>query len=176
MAKSKDVKRIAYVQDGSVLRWTFSDGYKVEFDSDNPTVSASNLWALASMHGFKQKIADSAALSYKQADGTFRKPTDAEKREAMQKTVDALYAGSWNAARESTGGMLFRAMQEYKPGKFATVAEFDEWVAGQADAAGCTKAAFRLSLETGKRLGPIIERMKAAVAADVDSDDVLDNM
>lgn len=48
----------------------------------------------AMVHGFKQKIADAAAIPFAKND---RYATDQEKRDAMQAVVDRLNDGKWNA-------------------------------------------------------------------------------
>jgi hypothetical protein len=77
------------------MRWTFGFGIPdVTFtvpkvDSDDPTIEP------ALCNGYKQKIADAAALARDTKTG--QSATFAEKRAAMQEVVDRLARGEWNA-------------------------------------------------------------------------------
>lgn len=58
----------------------------------------------AMLHGLIQTIGDAAALSYKQPDGSIRRPTLAEKRAEMANRIITLKTGVWSAAREAGAG------------------------------------------------------------------------
>ena len=98
---------------GGLLVWTYSDGKKLEFD---PT-KAGAVREDAEYNGWKQKIADAAAIS---RDSETGKPaTVAAKREAMEAVVANLYAGQWNATREGSerSSQLFDAVMAHYAGK-----------------------------------------------------------
>ena len=76
--------------------WTFG-GKAADVNFAEPDGN-SVLTARAASHGFKQKIADAAAKG--------QTATTREKRDAMQKVVDALNNGDWAAERESAGSDL----------------------------------------------------------------------
>lgn len=168
----KKSERIEQSVIGNVMVWQVP-GVVEDLKCDVGMLST-EICKLLTFHGLGQKVKDSAALPYKRPDGSFRKPTPREKFEAMRATVQHLILGEWSAAREASGGFLFRALNELQPGRFAKVAEFDEMVEKAAEQKGVTKKAIIASLESNPRVKPIIDRMKAEMVGDVDSDEVLD--
>lgn len=100
-----------YTFDGSTMFWKFADG-TVEFNIAHYEEyrSADDFIRAALVNGFKQKIADAAALP--------AGSTAAEKRAAMQECVDRLGEREWNAKREGTGvdSMLVAVLVDYYKG------------------------------------------------------------
>lgn len=97
------VVRMAFSRTGSVMTWTATaeDGTALTASCDVSKIPT-ELHETARDHGFKQKIADSAAKSRETEGGKSAPMT--EKFAAMSKTIEALYDGKWNAVRE--GGNL----------------------------------------------------------------------
>lgn len=94
--------RMTFSRDASTLVWTATENgqtLRAEFDVSR---APQELFEVARDHGFKQKIADSAAKSVDTDTG--KSAPLAEKFAAMQRTIDNLYDGKWNAVRE--GGNL----------------------------------------------------------------------
>lgn len=78
----------------------------------------------ALVYGFEVKVSRAAALGIE--NGV--RPTWGQKSRAMEATIDALYAGSWNAKREA-GSMLYLALQRLAAGGSKRAAEYvAEWV------------------------------------------------
>lgn len=145
---------------GATLTFTFSDGEELVI---NATELSSEIRHYAMMHGLKQKIADAAALSRNPDTG--RSATLADKREAMREVRDRLQAGLWNKTREGgtgggTGGLLFRALCEYKP--TTPPEQLRAWLAAKDKAE-------QAKLRKVPAIAAIIERMRAA-AGPVDED------
>lgn len=125
--------------------------------------------AYAALHGFKQRIADMAALSRNPDTG--KPATPAEKFEALARGVDHYMSGSadWNlrsAAGERTSGelgLLARAIAELKG---RDVIEVRDWLKTKSEAD-------RRGLAIAPAIKPIMDRMRAEVASTVDADAML---
>lgn len=91
-------------QSGDVLTFVLGNGLKVVADADQ---MGDDIRAQAMMHGFNQKIRDSAAGFSKDGDfaGAFR---------AMQTVVDNLTNGLWNAKGGTGTGDLVQAVANLK--------------------------------------------------------------
>lgn len=122
----------------------------------------------------RNKLLDAGALSRNPDSG---KPATAqEKYDAILAVHQTLTAGLWEQPRasgEPKGGLLFRAMCEAFPGKFADAKAFKGWIEEQAKAQKRTVAQASDALAANPRVKPIIERMKAAAAKGIDSDAML---
>lgn len=143
---------------GTSIVWKFVDGKSLEFDA----AKAMDVAQDARMHGFKQKIADAAAMSRNPETGM--PATVAEKRAAMESVIASLYAGQWNQPKgDGSGGYLVRALMELKPqaAKEAIVAFVDGLTKRQQDA-----------LRASDEIRPLIEAMKPAASA-VDTKELL---
>jgi len=117
-----DTKRPAIVVERDSAR------ERLMFDVDGIGVLALSVYDLAPdikdralWHGLEQKVRDAAAIGYKQTDGSFRRPTNREKYEAMRKVIATLDSGEWNLRREgvSDTGLLFEALCRMYPEKAA---------------------------------------------------------
>ena len=146
--------------------WTFPDGKKVSFDC--AVAEKTDVGGHAMVHGLKQKIGDAAAIS---RDPTTGKPATATtKREAMQRVVDSLNAGQWNAPREggNEGGILLEALFRMYHGKKSRES-LQTWLKSQSDK---QKAALR---SQSKKLKPHIDAIRAerGKALGLDGDAIL---
>lgn len=135
---------------------------------DLTKVSAANL-DYAAFHGFKQRIADKAALSRDEKSG--KPATPEEKLEAMRALVDYYNSGAegWSPARsaERVGSdevMIARALQELNPLKPAE--EIRRFVAGMDKAA-------RGKLRQTGRVKELCDKWEAERVSSVDVDAVL---
>lgn len=86
--------------------WTFGGGvadvkFSVPFIVADEATGMDATADQAMIHGYKQKIADAAAISRDTTTG--RSATDADKRAAMQEVVDRLNRGEWSATAKATG-------------------------------------------------------------------------
>ena len=90
--------------EGAVLTFRLGNGLKVVFDCDAPSAA---IQSDARIHGFNQKIRDSAAGFSKTGDyqGAFR---------AMQTVADNLMAGLWNSKGGTGTGDLVQAIANLK--------------------------------------------------------------
>ena len=145
---------------GTVLTFTFSDGQEIVIDAATLTPE---IQRDAMMHGLKQKIADAAALSRNPETG--RSAGLLDKRAAMREVIDRLQAGMWNKTRDGgsgggSGGLLFRALCEYKP--HTPPEQLRAWLAAKDKAE-------QAKLRKIPAIAAIIERMIAA-AGPVDED------
>lgn len=145
---------------GTVLTFTMSDGQEIVIDASALT---EDIQQQAMMHGLKQKIADAAALSRNPDTGA--SATIGDKFAAMREVRDRLASGQWNKTRDGesgggAGGLLFRALCEYKP--TTPPAQLREWLAGKDKAE-------QAKLRKVPAIAAIIERMRAA-AGPVDED------
>lgn len=164
---------------GNVLQFTFGDGKILRFDCDAMSAEQRNR---AMLHGFEQKLRDSAALPTKTIGGRVFRPTVAEKRTEVENMAVQLTSGVWNAGRESSGpsgGALFEAFIEAFPGKFADLEAFNAKIAERAATTGVDgpigEAAVRKTLAAIPAVAAIIARNRAAKKSDgTDGDSVLD--
>ena len=138
---------------GSVISWTFRDGASVSIDVAK--LSDENRQT-GLLHGISQKVADSAAMSVDPETG---KPATVEaKRAAMQKVIDALYAGRWTVEREGgEGGMLLEALVQYYASKNSSKTR-ESIAAHLATMTEKQKAALR---NTSAHLKPFMDALRA---------------
>ena len=131
-----------------------------------PAMLTEEVQRYATLHGFKQKLVDAAAISRNPVDGSSATPAD--KAAAVHDVLARLLAGEWNKRREGnpTGGLLLRALAVLYPSKARE--QLIEFLAGKTDA---EKAALRRN----PKVSAIIEELRAAdgEAADVDTDEML---
>jgi len=107
--RANGIAEFSFAPDTGTLNWDFSAHGLEAVSYTIPKWSKySDFIRAALVNGFKQKIADSGALS----DATV-----AEKREAMHDCAENLRAEIWNAPRESGNTLLFRAACQLNPGK-----------------------------------------------------------
>lgn len=137
---------IKYGVQGSVLTWTVGTIGTVELDI-MAVVGGEKIWNKTTdlgragwINGFKQKIADRAAIPHDEDTGLAA--TDSDKFDAMLETAQRLLdGGAWNVTRtgsgEPVGGVLYRAMARLYPNVFKTKADFAAYVtriAGETNA------------------------------------------
>jgi hypothetical protein len=176
MATKSNRAKFSASANGRFMVWAFpGDTGNVEFDSMHAAITQ-EMRERALLSGWKQTIGDAGALSFKQPDGTFRKPSDSERRAAMMERVATLYSGVWSAEREASGGLLYRAIATYRPGRFPTVESFNDWLEREAEIAKSTKKAIIAALEKNPKIAAIMDELRSAVAADVDDEEILDRL
>jgi len=125
------------------LRWTFGNGIEdVAFTA--PDAPMDSLVFIAMVHGFKQKIADTAAMECDTETG--KSAPMVAKRAAMQTVVERLNAGEWNATRT---------------GATPKTVDVDSLIAAMAAATGKSVIGVRAYVE-----GRTEEQRKALVAND----------
>ena len=124
-------------------------------------------------HGIKQRVSDAAAKP-RGTDKNATKATPAEKHAAMKRIVEHLCSGSaeWSPAREEAGprpldAILMAAVGEVLGKDADAVRAFID--AGAAKH-GVTPEAFLARMGEGKAVQPVVDRMRAAQASDVDPD------
>lgn len=162
MKRANGVMQYAYDAPSGEMRWAFGGKVAdVVFVIPNETV-VTGICLSAMIHGFKQKIGDAAALG--------QSATSAEKRDAMQRVVDALNGGEWSPPRgegAAVGSMLARAIAEAK-GK--PVADVVKWLAGRSaierNALAVGKYADAIAVMRKAKVGPIDED---AIDAEIDA-------
>lgn len=92
----------------AAMRLTFGDG-EVSLVTEHELRACSTALLF---HGAKAKFIDAAAIPRDKATG--KSATIAQKREAVQATIDRVIAGEWNKAREggdgAANGLLYTAM------------------------------------------------------------------
>lgn len=150
---------------GETLRLTFANGRELALDASQTTADISRA---ATMHGFKQKLVDAAAISRNPETG--RAASIDDKYNAVKAVYDRLMAGQWNAIREgggTTGGLLLQALIRMYDGK-KSAEQLREYLAGKTDA---EKAALRKN----PRVASIIDTIRAeqGKSGGVDSDELL---
>ena len=108
------------------------------------------------LYGLTQKLSDKAA---KEA-GT----PAAEKWDGIMSAYAALLNGDWSTRGEGAGSMLLRAMCEAYParGREELKAVIDGW-----------STAERNAVSRSSRIKPILDRLQAERASDIDADDLL---
>ena len=161
--------RIVYSYDAFArrLEWTFGDGSTVYYTIPHDEF-LEPICNAALIHGFKQKIADAAAIARNPETG--KSATMADKRAAMQKVVDQLNDGMWNAERTggtgNVGGLLAVAIAAVKGLPIERVREFLK---------GKTKA----QREAMALVSPYREKIAELIAArtkDVDTNEMEDEL
>lgn len=129
-----------------------------------------NVLAYAAVHGMKQRIADAAA----KASGDDGKPASAQERhDAMKELIEFYHAGGedWNRKRQGGGarpsadlGHLRAALLEIYPERSAE--QIEAWMAKR------TKAELS-AIMVSEKIKPIMDSLRAADAAKVDTDELL---
>ena len=127
----------------------------------------------AAMFGWSRKISNEAAMSRSVETGL--PASNEEKLDAMAAMIAHLESGtdSWSpartGARASTAdlSLLVTALMELQPTK--TRDELTAWVKSKEPAA-------RSALMLNAKVKPIIDRLRAALASDIDADALLDEL
>lgn len=157
--KTTSAPTIAATIEGSTLTLAFSHGAQIVFRASDVN---EDIRAQATMHGFKQKLVDAAAISRNPDTG--RSATVQDKFDAVREVYDRLLAGEWNKVREgtSTGGLLLAALLRIYEGKKTR----DQLVAFLASKTDTEQAALR----NAPRYATVIAEIRAerAKAGDVD--------
>jgi hypothetical protein len=159
--------RMQFSRNGTKLRWTLDAKNFVECDTAK--ISDPTTRETAFYHGVKQKVSDGAAI---EKDTETGKPaTNAEKKAAMQKIVENLYAGQWvmRASGDSDETLTFEAavrmkMAEDGIGRESAEVIVTPWIKG-LDRAG--QAAFRAS-KRGKKW---VDEVRAERAPTMDAEE-----
>lgn len=166
---SKRQSLYAFSLDGNVARFDFPGTPEAALVVDMTTLAADIVTQLTA-HGFKQKVADAAAIERDPETG--RPATPASKIARMRAVFERLVAGEWRATGEGGvgGGLLFRALCELYDGT-KTPEAIREYLAAKSDK---QKAALRLN----PKVAPIIERLRAEAGSgsEIDSDALLDEL
>lgn len=119
--------------------------------------------ARAMMHGYKQKISDAGAMARDTETGL---ADNAARVEKMRRMAETLANGQWELERTGGGagpGVLARAVAEAM-GKDLDVVR--EWLKGKS-------VAERTALRNDPKILPIVQRMEAEAASDIDTEDLL---
>jgi len=156
------------------MQLTFADGSSelvgradigldaVSMDDRESTILYACAW-----HGAKQKLVDAAAISRDTATG---KPATIEhKRAAVMEVLTRMRAGQWFKPRgegAGTGGLLFRALLVFFGDK-KTPEEVRAWLDAQSKEA-------QAQLRLNPRIATIIEGLRPAADATIDTDALLD--
>jgi hypothetical protein len=155
-----------YTSNQNGASFDLADGSDIRIDWDDLT---DDIKRQLMAHGLKQKVADAAAIPRDTETG--RSATNAEKIAAMQAVAARLVNGEWNAVKGdgsgATGGILLRALVELYPAKSR-----EDLVAYVAKLDKKQQAALRANA----KVAPVIERLRAAKASDVDTDAMLDEL
>lgn len=163
-------KRIGIEINASVSQIMFTLGSQtLTFHAERATGTLGQ----ASLFGWSRKISNEAAMSRSPETGL--PASNDEKLAAMASMIAHLETGTdqWSpnrtGARASTAdlSLLVSALLELQPGK--TRDELTAWVKSKEPAA-------RSALMLNERVRPIIDRLRAALAADVDADSLLDEL
>ena len=138
-----------------VLQLDFANGRGLMLDVQ--TLSP-DVISQAVMHGLKQKLVDSAAITRDPETG--RSATVDTKFKAVEAVLNRLMEGEWNKRREGgpTGGLLKRALIKLYEGR-KTPDQIEAFLAKQSDK---EKAALRKN----PKVAAIIEELRAADLAD----------
>lgn len=146
------------IQDG-ILTIAFLTGDVITI---NPRQFSDDVREMAMLHGFKQKLVDAGALS---AGATL-----SEKYEAIYDVYQRLLSGEWNKRRESgepRGGLLFNALcRAYPQRKPEEIREF----------LSKKSRAEQNAMLNNSRLRPHIDAIRAEMAKNIESDDLLDEL
>ena len=124
----------------------------------------------ATLHGFKQKIVDAAALSRNPDTG--RSATVEDKYNAMRAVYDQLLSGSWNkragdGSSTGSGGLLYRALCMLYPAK--TPVDIKAFLDGKTKAEQAT-------LRKNPKVALVIETLREAEWDEPDTDAMLDEL
>lgn len=129
----------------------------------------------AALHGFKQRLGDMAALSRNPDTGLPATPAD--KFEAIMRGVEHYHSGTpdWNLRATGEGrtsgelAMLTRAVMEAKKMDAADAEQFvkvKDWLKSKTEGE-------RKAIGVSAAIKPIMDRMRAEVAAPVDAEGLL---
>lgn len=153
--------------DTGILALAFSNGQKIQLHvSEMPDA----VRAMATLHGFKQKLVDAAAIARDPATG--KSATIRQKYEAVKTVYDRLMSGEWNAERgdgTSGAGLLFQALCRLYPQKSQD--ELRGWLDGK-DAK--QQAALRANPKIAEHIRAI--QAERAAAGGIDTDSMLDEL
>lgn len=166
MTTTTKTPAIDAIQHGNGITLTFSNGAVIQCDVHNfdPVIIAQ-----ATLHGFKQKLVDAAAISRNPDTG--RSATIDDKYQAVKEVYDRLMSGQWNKTRgdgtgSGTGGLLFRALCLHYPTKTA------EAIRSFLDKKSATE---KTALRNVPAIAAIIATLKVD-SGDVDTDALLDEL
>lgn len=153
--------------DTGILALAFSNGQKIQLHvSEMPDA----VRAMATLHGFKQKLVDAAAIARDPATG--KSATIRQKYEAVKTVYDRLMSGEWNAERgdgTSGAGLLFQALCRLYEGK-RTPDDVRAWLEKK-------DAKEQAALRANPKVAEIIRTIQAEKVGDkVDSDKLLDEL
>ena len=163
-------KRIGIEINNSVGEIVFSLGGKsLTFHSERAVGTLKQ----AAMFGWSRKISNEAAMSRSVETGL--PASNEEKLDAMAAMIAHLESGtdSWSpartGARASTAdlSLLVTALMELQPTKGRD--ELTAWVKSKEPAA-------RSALMLNSKIKPIVDRLRAALASDIDADALLDEL
>jgi len=135
----------------------------------------------ARTHGFIQKVSDRAAIPFNKETNQYATPQ--QKFDAMRELVDHFHSGTadWAPKREGGAGrkpggldpILLAAVAEVT-GK--TIADVRGIVEAGAKAKAITQSQFLGALSSAAKVRPIVERMRAEQASDLDGDELLEGL
>ena len=164
-------KRIGIEINNSVSQITFTlGGETLTFHGER----ASGTERQAALFGWSRKISNEAAMSRDPSTGL--PASNADKLSAMRSMIEHLESGTvdWSPARSASTrvsgadiGLLVTALMELQPTK--TKDELTAWVKSKEPAA-------RSALMLNAKIKPIIDRLRAALASDIDADALLDEL
>ncbi len=137
--------------------------------------------ARAMLHGFAQRIPDSAAIGMQDKDGRIipAETRDRMKYDEMVKLRDHYESGTpdWSRVREGgereTGGIILRALATVQGIDIATMRER---VAAQAEKRGMTERKFLNGVATAPAVVAEIARIRAASGEGLDGDALLGDL
>lgn len=145
---------------------TLADKREFRFEFDRLTPELLNR---AAAHGFKQKIVDAAAIPRDITTG--RSASDADKLNAMAEVATRLLTtGEWNTRNGeggNEGGLLLRALVELYPTK--TREALTEWLKKKSKSE-------QAALRADAKVAPIIARLRAESAPEMDTSAMLDEL
>lgn len=156
MAPQKKLFRKMWDEDRGILTLSTNDTDKHEFCLETLTPEIRRRLEL---HGLTQKLADATAKEAGTSVG--------EKWNALLDVWFALTNGEWSLRREGQGTMLLRALCEAYPAR--TRDDLKTWLDARSGAE-------RNALARSERLKPIIDRMVAERATDIDTEAMLDEL
>lgn len=127
----------------------------------------------AMLHGFKQRLADNAALSRNAETGASATPQ--EKFDAISQLVEHYHTGTeaWSIARSGDSaprqGLLLQCLMQLQPAK--TEGELRDWLKGKSKAD-------QVALLASPKIAPLADaiRAKAVKASGIDVDSLLDEI